>query len=124
MAFLNEQGLATLWGKVKGQVADAKAYADANFEISGGDTITWDGNLSGSNYVDADGQIFVHVSDCVPTIENFADGGTIITIQNGVATERTFTSSTILPIGNVYCESSNMFFIIIPEDNGTFLTFV
>lgn len=28
MAFLNEQGLATLWGKVKDQVADAKAYTD------------------------------------------------------------------------------------------------
>ena len=46
----------------------------------GGDTLTWDGNTEGRVCVDLTGDgnaLLVHISDVIPTVEDFANGATI-----------------------------------------------
>lgn len=45
--------------------------------IEGVDTLTWDGDMTGREYVDLGGMFMVHVSDATPTVSDLANGGTV-----------------------------------------------
>lgn len=44
--------------------------------IEGVDTLTWDGDMTGREYVEIDDVFLVHVSDATPTVSDLANGST------------------------------------------------
>ena len=77
--------------------------ADAYFEKETiatdlGDTITWDGNTTGLTVLE---DVFYRVSKATPTVEDFADGCTIVyTNSDGEKTEVTFAAENISQTDN------------------------
>lgn len=68
--------------------------------IEGGDTLTWDGDMTGRAYVDTgDGIFLVHVSDATPNIDDFANGGSYKMVKQGGAIDIPFTGSDIYDTG-------------------------
>lgn len=85
--------------------------------IGGGDTLTWDGDVTGREYVDVDGMFFVHVSDATPTAYDLANGSTFSvflyevgqSITGPITGEDIFEGTGFLMIGS---------YIVIVADDG------
>ena len=60
-------------GTAKGGTVDMSKY----FETTSGDTLTWDGNMSGLHNITIEEGTFFHVSDVMPTEEEIRNGGNI-----------------------------------------------
>lgn len=61
-----------------------------------GDTLTWDGNTDGLEFVDAgEGMVIYKISDAVPSFEDLQQGGTLVVA--GETTE--ISSDTVIPMG-------------------------
>ena len=81
-------------------------------EIAGGDTLTWDGNKEGLLAVE---EMLYKVSDAVPSLSDFSNGGIFI-MSNG--TQADFTIENIIDYdGSGVLLLNSGGFYIIPEDN-------
>lgn len=82
------------------------------------DTLTWDGNTDGRTMVDlGDGAYMVHVSNSVPTLADFANGGSCTQNYPGGSANVPFSSDTAMDVGSGSILASTMFFCVVPEDN-------
>lgn len=92
MAFLNEQGLATLWGKIDDKFARSNhthTWSEINnkpFISDASDTLTWDGDTNGLLCPNG---ILYKVSDLVVTLDD---------LSNGCLIEYAMNDSTVDPI--------------------------
>ena len=76
-----------------------------------GDTLTWDGNTDGLTNVSADGATMYCISDATPTMDDFANGFTVIKTTGEIIE---LTSSVVADYdGMLMCD----YFYIIPTDN-------
>ena len=88
---------------------------DKPFVVSGGDTLTWDGNTSG--LVSDDSGMFYKVSDVTPSIGDFSNGGSVTFDMGGVVDSATFDSTGVIEMGtNVYGHMEGTFIVAL-EDN-------
>lgn len=73
-----------------------KDLKDKPVTVSGGDTLTWDGNTEGLENADGIGWI---VSDKVPTMSDLANGGVIVgTMSDGSTMSIPFTASEVVDV--------------------------
>jgi hypothetical protein len=85
--------------------------------IEGGDTLTWDGDMTGREYVDiGDGILLLHVSDATPNIDDFANGGSCKIAVPGGAINFPFTGSDIYDTGVGAIIGSNAYFCVADAD--------
>lgn len=81
--------------------------------IEGGDTLTWDGDITGREYVEiGDGTLFVHVSDATPTISDFASGGAISMCESGENVTILFSSEEMMETQGALIATNGLFGII------------
>ena len=89
------------------------------FEVvtKGGDTLTWDGDTSGKEFVDI-GIPLYHVSDVVPTLGDLANGFTIIyNEKNSLSISFTSENITTIMDGLLLCGADADMILICASDN-------
>ena len=67
------------WNQTDSSAADFIKNKPFGESLTGGDTLTWNGNIAGLDNVEG---VYYKVSDIVPTIEDFVNGG-VITVSDG-----------------------------------------
>ena len=81
---------------------------------TGSDTLTWDGNTEGLEFVDAgDDTLLYKISDATPTLAEVQQGGTLVI--DGQTFE--FTSDDVMAMGDVYTIFNMQGGLIVPTDN-------
>ena len=86
------------------------------FTTVGGDTLTWDGNTEGLYSVDLGFSYQYRISDATPTLEDFANGGSV-TYSDGTVIE--FTADEVGDISGGMLMLNDNPLIVIPSDNFT-----
>lgn len=89
----------------------------------GSDTLTWDGQLSSESVVvDAGDANFVHVSDAVPTLSDFANGGSFTvageTVEFDSESETFETMEFISSMFNGAIYGADFFYVVTPSGVG------
>ena len=88
-----------------------------SYPPGGVDTVTWNGNIAGKEYVDAFFVAYVKVSDAIPTLADVEKGGVIKTTNGESTGEVAFSSSNVMEGENgVITIYGSMGAIIIPYD--------
>lgn len=96
----------------------------------GGDTLSWDGNTEGRVTVELGGQMMVHISDAVPTLED-CTSGTHGVYSNGNASDYPYAAieggtaafGVLLPYDGVMVAAYDGQQVDVSGGNGVFLTF-
>lgn len=94
-----------------------------------GDTLTWDGDMTGKEYVqlpseDPEEKIYyVKISDAVPTLEDLQNGCTLSMVQEGQETVIPLTAENFTDIGNAINFPDGVG-IIAKEDNVDLVDFI
>lgn len=81
----------------------------------GGDTLTWDGNTEG--LVSAIDALYYKVSEAIPTMDDFADGGTVI-LSNGIGSPFTGEDAKVFFEDDGFAALGE-YVLIVPSDNYT-----
>ena len=130
MAVLNENGLTRLVEHIKTYTGGGNfaPKIHANQHRAGSDTLTWDGDTTGLEFVEANGEKYFRVFDNSPSIEDLKKGIQVISIAHYVNSE--YEDETLLfhytldqleangdvSNGAVFCWEA----FFVPNDNTTF----
>ena len=104
------------FSKLAGAVAELETVFGGLNSSGGSDTLTWDGNTEGLE--DFAGNSAYKVTTVAPTVEDFANGGTVKISTNGQEMDVAFTADDVSDMGvyiQVFIDGSGMVFVV-PSD--------